>query len=319
MSSESELSEAYKGRPVLVTGGAGFIGSHLVEGLVHLGARVRVLDDLSSGSRSNLEAVLPDIEFIEGDIRDGATCLKAAKNTDIIFHQAALVSVPASIRDPAKTYRINIEGTSNVFEAAREAATTRVVYASSSAVYGDCSELPLVETRCGRLLSPYAVSKRADELIAEFGHTLHGTTSVGLRYFNVFGPRQSPDSPYAAVIPIFLSKLRANQPPTVFGDGSQTRDFVSVRDVVRANLLAGIARNVESAVVNVGSGISTTVASLARDLCAIIGQGLVPRFEAARPGDIAASVADTRLAQELLGFCTTVELHDGLVALVGRG
>jgi len=316
MLTDVELHRAYEAKTVLVTGGAGFIGSHLVEALVARKANVRVLDDLSTGSKSNLAAVSGRIELIVGDICDTDTCVRVAKGADYIFHQAALVSVPESIRAPDQSFRINITGTSHIFEAAHACQTQRVVYASSSAVYGDSTTMPLTESHCGRLMSPYAIGKRASEFLAECAHAIHGMTSVGLRYFNVYGPRQSPDSPYAAAIPIFVALARARKAPTIYGDGSQTRDFVSVHDVVRANLLAGIAQELETPVVNVGTGVSTTITSLAEMICSILAPELCPQYTAARVGDIAHSVASTSNAERLLGFHADIDLRSGIARLL---
>jgi UDP-glucose 4-epimerase len=316
MLADDELYRAYEAKTVLVTGGAGFIGSHLVEALVNAKAKVRVLDDLTTGTQSNLETVSDRIELLVGDICDVDTCLRAAKDTEIIFHQAALVSVPESIRAPDRAYSINIMGTSHVFDAAHACHTQRVVYASSSAVYGDTISMPLIESHCGRLMSPYAIGKRSSEFLAEYAYTMRGLTSVGLRYFNVYGPRQSPDSPYAAAIPIFVAMARAGRAPTIYGDGSQTRDFVNIHDVVRANLLAGIAQGVEAEVVNIGTGVAITITSLAELICRILAPSLCPRYDAARPGDIAHSVASTSNAEQLLDFLAKVELNSGLTRLL---
>jgi len=308
--------EAYAGKTVLVTGGAGFIGSHLVEALVAAKANVRVLDDLSSGARKNLEAVSGRIEFIEGDVCDSRVCLSAAAGAEIIFHEAALVSVPESIRVPDKAYAVNILGTSHIFEAANACHAMRVVYASSSAVYGNCTNMPLIEANSGQLMSPYAIGKRSSELLGEYAFTAQGLQSVGLRYFNVYGPRQRPDSPYAAAIPIFLSRVRSGCPPMIHGDGSQTRDFVHVSDVVRANLLAGVAQDVGSLVVNVGTGSATTVRSLAELICKSLGLSQEPLHGPARAGDIPHSVANPSKALQQLGFQAKVELGPGIANLI---
>ncbi|HEX8684579.1 MAG TPA: SDR family NAD(P)-dependent oxidoreductase, partial [Ardenticatenaceae bacterium] len=225
----------------LVTGGAGFIGSNLVEALLERGITVRVLDNLSTGRRSNVQHLMNDIEFIEGDIRSMETVSAAARGVEVVFHEAALVSVPASVEDPVLANEMNVTGTLNVLVAARDAGARRVVLASSAAIYGDNPVLPKVETMLPEPLSPYAVSKLADEHYCEAFTKLYGLPTIALRYFNVFGPRQDPASPYSAVIPIFLSRMARGEPPTLRGDGLQTRDFVYVSDVVQANLLAAEA------------------------------------------------------------------------------
>lgn len=316
MLNDEELRRTYRDKAVLVTGGAGFIGSCLVESLVTAGARVRVLDNFSTGNRENLKAVAPRIEVLVGDICDASICEKAARDVEVVFHEAALVSVPESIRDPEQAYRINVIGSSNVFEAACSCSARRLVYASSSAVYGDMTTMPLTESVCGRPLSPYAIGKSTSESIAKYLHATRGLTSVGLRYFNVHGVRQRPDSPYAAAIPLFIAAARAGKSPTIFGDGLQTRDFIHVSDVVRANLLAGVVPGIEAAVLNVGTGVSTTIKELAEQICLHVGKGLAPQYGPARRGDILHSVADTTSAERLLGFRAAVDMRTGLLMLL---
>ncbi len=316
MRDDSEIRRPYESMAVLVTGGAGFIGSHLVEALVDSGARVRVLDDLSTGSRENLARCLERIELLIGDVRDAELCAHAAESMNVIFHQAAFVAVPESIRKPDRTFAINLFGTSHIFEAAAKASIRRVVYASSCAVYGDCSTMPLNETHRGRLLSPYAVSKRSAELCAEYALTHQGITSVGLRYFNVYGPRQRADSAYAAAIPKFVADCRAGVPPQIHGTGEQTRDFVHVSDVVRANLMAGTQEGLTAEVLNIGTGVSTSIQSLAERTCRLIDPQLQPKNVEARPGDIPRSVCDPRQAERVLGWRARTKLADGLAALV---
>ncbi len=298
MPEDSEVSKAYKGKAVLVTGGAGFIGSHLVEALVGAGAKVRVLDDLSTGNRSNLTPVLDRVDLVIGDIRDADLCLRAVEDINIIFHQAAFVSVPDSLKKPDRTFAINLFGTSHIFEAAQQQGIKRVVYASSCAVYGDCSTMPLGESHIGRLLSPYAVSKHSMEALAEYAFACQGITSVGLRYFNVYGARQSLKSTYAAVIPIFIGACLAGQSPTVLGDGAQTRDFVHVSDVVRANMLAGIAPAIDVVVANVGPAWQPQFKCLAEEICRLTKSSTAPVNADARPGDIPRSVCDPSASRE---------------------
>ena len=298
---------------VLVTGGAGFIGSHLVDALVALGARVRVMDDLSNGKTENLEDSRAHIEFLEADIRDVRACAAACLGTSVVFHQAALGSVPRSIADPAATIAVNVGGTANVFAAARDAGVRRVVYASSSSVYGDSEALPKREGEEGRPLSPYALSKRMNEELAEVFTRGYGMEIVGLRYFNVYGPRQDPNGPYAAVIPRFFEASLRGEEVTIYGDGEQSRDFTFVADAVAANLMAAESP-AEScgAAYNVGGGERTTVNALARLVSAAAGCALAPRHESPRPGDVAHSLADLTRVRAALGYVPRVGLAQGL-------
>ncbi len=314
----SDIEQAYLGKSVLVTGGAGFIGSHLVEALLRVGAKVRILDDLSTGTRSNLIRLMDRVDLIIGDIRDADLCLRAAEDMDLIFHQAAFVSVPDSLKKPDRTFAINLFGTSHVFEAAQRHSIKRVVYASSSSVYGESTTMPLSEPHVGRLLSPYAVSKRSMELLAEYAFTCHKLATVGLRYFNVYGTRQNLKSQYASVIPLFITACLKGETPTVFGDGMQTRDFVHVSDVVQANLIAGVVPDLEVAVANVGTGVATPIQVLAEQICQLTNLPLSPTRGEARTGDILRSVCDPCHAERLLGFRTKVELRKGLAELIGN-
>ena len=244
---------------VLVTGGAGFIGSHLVDALVGVGARVKVLDNLSGGRLENLASSRSALEFIEGDIRDGRACAAACEGTQVVFHQAALGSVPRSLAEPATSIAVNVGGTANVFAAARDAGVRRIVYASSSSVYGDSAILPKQEGQEGLPLSPYALSKKMNEELADVFGRSYGLEFIGLRYFNVYGPRQDPNGPYAAVIPRFFSANIKGEPAVIYGDGEQSRDFTFVADAVRANLFAAVAdRRASGAAYNVGGGARTT-------------------------------------------------------------
>ncbi len=319
MTELNSANQAYAGKPVLVTGGAGFIGSHLVEALVRVGARVRVLDDLSTGNRDNLKNAADKIDFIVGDIRDADLCLRAAEGVAVIFHLAAFVSVPESLQKPDRTFAINLFGSSHIFEAAARHAVSRVVYASSCAVYGDCSTMPLRESHSGRMLSPYAVSKRSVEHLAEYAFAGQNLSTVGLRFFNVYGPRQSPRSAYAAVIPLYIESCLAGRAPKIFGDGTQTRDFIHVDDVVRANMLAGVAQGVQATVANVGTGIATSIQALAAMSCEFANTNLLPQFLEARPGDISRSVCDTQHAEHALGFKAEVSLREGIKGLFRIG
>jgi len=302
-----------QGVPVLVTGGAGFIGSHLADELVRLGAQVRVLDDLSTGSRENLAQLAGSIELLEGDLRDPETCRRAAEGARLVFHQAALGSVPRSMADPATTIAVNVAGTANLFAAARDAGVARVVYASSSSVYGDSDRLPKREGEEGRPLSPYALSKAMDEELAQVFAAAFGQELVGLRYFNVYGPRQSPEGPYAAVVPGFFAACRAGRPPRIHGDGEQSRDFTFVADAVRANLLAAAApSDACGRAYNVAGGRRTTINELAREIRSLVGSGPVPVHAEPRPGDVRHSAADLAAAAQALGYRPEVELREGL-------
>jgi nucleoside-diphosphate-sugar epimerase len=309
MTNISELSS----RAALVTGGAGFIGSHLVDALLDLGAKVRVLDDLSNGRRENLGHVASRIEFLVGDIRDVDVCRRACAGIDVVFHQAALGSVPRSMKDPATSLAVNVGGTANVLTAARDAGVKRVVYASSSSVYGDSVRLPKREGEEGRPLSPYALSKVVDEELAEVFARCYQLEIVGLRYFNVYGPRQDPDGPYAAVIPRFFRAYLAAEAPVIYGDGEQTRDFTFVSDAVAANLLAAVApKQACGRAYNIAGGHRTSVNALAAAVRGVVGGGPEPKHEAPRPGDVAHSLADLSAAGKELGYSARVGLSEGL-------
>ena len=303
---------------VLVTGGAGFIGAHLVDALVERGARVRVLDDLSTGRRDNLEHLDGRIELVEGDVRSFDACRRAAEGTALVFHQAALGSVPRSMADPATTLAVNAGGTANVFAACREAGVRRVVYASSSSVYGDSATLSKREGEEGEPLSPYAASKAVGETLGRVFARCYPLEPVGLRYFNVYGPRQDPEGPYAAVIPHFVSAALAGRPATIYGDGEQSRDFTFVADAVAANLLAaGAPASVAGRAYNVASGRRTTVLELARLVAETVGGAPPPVHEAPRPGDVPHSLADLTRVREDLGYEPRISLADGLAASLG--
>ena len=300
------------GVPVLVTGGSGFIGSHLVEALLERGARVRVLDNHSTGPARNLAQVRDRIELIEGDICDPASCGEACQGRRYVLHQAALGSVPRSLDEPASSLEVNAQGTANVFTAAREAGVERLVYASSSSVYGDSPLLPRREGEEGEPLSPYALSKIMGEQIARTFFRCYGLRSVGLRYFNVYGPRQDPDGPYAAVIPRFLATRLRGEAPRIHGDGRQSRDFTWVGDAVAANLLALGASGAQGAAVNIASGRRTTILELDRQLARLTGGGPPAVHGPRRAGDVDHAHADLARASELLGYAPGVALGDGL-------
>lgn len=312
----------------LVTGVAGFIGSHLAAALLSLGQTVVGLDNLSAGHTANLEAVRGEVgpeawarfTFLRGDVRDVDTCRRAVAGVSVVLHQAALASVPASLDDPLRCHANNVTGCCNVFEAARQAGVARVVYASSCAVYGDDPTLPKAERLAVAPLSPYALGKVVNEAYADLYARCFGLVVVGLRYFNVYGPRQDPQGAYAAVIPRWMAALARGEAPVIFGDGGTTRDFCHVGDVVRANLLAALAEGPDLAgkVVNIGSGQGLSLldlfAAIHRAVAAIRPgtAAVAPRHLPARQGDIRHSLADVSLARTLLGFVPTISLEHGL-------
>ncbi|MBI4558111.1 MAG: SDR family oxidoreductase [Candidatus Hydrogenedentes bacterium] len=296
----------------LVTGGAGFIGSHLVGALIEHGHAVRVIDDFSSGRRENIAAWLGSVELYEGSICDRDLVQRAMRGADYCLHHAAIASVPRSVSDPWQTNRVNVEGTLNLFLAARDAGVRRLVVASSSAVYGNAESVPVNESLPIAPLSPYGVSKAADELYAQVFSSLYAMDIVCLRYFNVFGPRQDPTSQYAAVVPIFIARMLAGQRPPVYGDGLQSRDFCHVDNVVEANLRACEAPRPFAGVYNIACGQSTTVLELVKTLNEILGTDLAPEFQPLRPGDVRHSWADISRAQEQFGYEPRINLREGL-------
>jgi UDP-glucose 4-epimerase len=300
----------------LVTGGAGFIGSHLVEALVARGDQVRVLDDLSTGRLDNLAAVGRQVEFIRGSVRDAALTQQAAAGVELIFHLAAIVSVPHSMRQPVETELTNTVGTLNLLQAAKTNGARRLVLSSTCAIYGDEPTLPKTEAMAPCPKSPYAVSKLAAEYYCQIFQTAFGLETVALRYFNVFGPRQDPASPYSGVISIFVDRLRAGLVPTIFGDGEQTRDFVYVGDVVRANLLAAAVPAAAGQLFNIGAGRPTSINQLYQDLNHFFEVAAKPNYGPARPGDVIHSYADPTQAQTILGWSPRVDLREGLLRLV---
>ncbi len=297
----------------LVTGGAGFIGSHLVEELVAGGCRVTVLDNLSTGHRRNIEHLGDRIVFVEGDIRDAQLLDQVTSGCDVVFHQAAVVSVTKSVQDPCHACEVNDLGTVRVLDAARRSGVRRVVLASSSAVYGDDPHLPKTEQMAPKPLSPYAVQKLTGEYNAAVFSGLYQLETVCLRYFNVFGPRQDPSSPYSGVISIFMTCAADGRAPTIYGDGNQTRDFVYVTDVVQANLLAATRAAAAGRVFNVGTGSSIRIADLWRLIGEISGVALDPVCAPPRAGDIRDSVSDIGAIGSALGFSPQVQLRQGLI------
>jgi UDP-glucose 4-epimerase len=299
-------------RRALVTGGAGFIGSHLVERLLADGFAVRVLDDFSSGREENLAAVEDRIELVRGDVCDSEIVSHAVAGVDVVFHQAAIASVPRSVAEPVRTNAVNLEATLGLLEAARRHSVRRLVFAASSAAYGDDPTLPKSESLPVFPLSPYAVQKHASELYLQVYARLHGIETVALRYFNVYGPRQDPKSDYAAVIPLFVTAALEGSPVRIYGDGEQTRDFVFVADVAEANRLAGTLPGVSGAVLNVASGRRTSVNELARGIGECLGRRVDTRHEPPRAGDVPHSWADVSQARRRLGFEARVSLEQGL-------
>ncbi len=296
----------------LVTGGSGFIGSHLVEGLLARGYAVRVLDNFATGRRDNIKHLSDKIELIEGDIRNLTTVHTAMRQVEVVFHHAALPSVPRSVEHPEESNAVNIAGTLNVLIGARDAKVKRLVYASSSSVYGDSPELPKVETMTPNPLSPYAVAKLAAEHYARIFQQLYGLSTVTLRYFNVFGPRQDPTTQYAGVIAKFISCALAGSPYPVQGDGEQSRDFTYVENVVRANLAAADAPMNGAPVLNIAVGTRTTINQIPVLLNELTHQNLPSQHRAERPGDVRHSLANIERATELLDYAPTIDLREGL-------
>jgi UDP-glucose 4-epimerase len=295
---------------VLVTGGAGFIGSHIVRGLLERGDRVRVLDNFSTGKRENLAGL--DVEIVEADLRNASRVTSACRGIETIFHQAAFVSVPQSMREPTECFDVNVTGTASLLQAAHKYGVKRVVFASSAAVYGDSDAYPLAEETPLRPLSPYAASKRVDEIYGQLYTTSFGLEVVGLRYFNVYGPRQRPDSQYAAAVPIFIRRLLDGKPITIFGDGGQTRDLIFVGDVVRANLAAAAHPSAPGGVFNICTGQETRIIDLVEILQELFPSAPAPEFAEPRAGDIYRSIGSPQLASERLGFRAQTSLEDGL-------
>jgi nucleoside-diphosphate-sugar epimerase len=295
----------------LVTGGAGFIGSHLAEELVRRGEKVRIVDSLITGKRQNI-AHLPGVEFIEGDLADLPVAQQAVSGVDYVLHQAAIPSVPRSVQDPITSNRANIDASLNVLVAARDAGVKRVVYAGSSSAYGDTPTLPKVETMATAPLSPYALQKLVAEQYCQMFTTLYGLETVTIRYFNVFGPRQDPSSPYSGVISLFISALCERRQPKIFGDGEQTRDFTYVANVVDGVLRACTAPAASGEVINVATGGRISLNQLFRTVRDLVGASVEPMYDAPRAGDVKDSQADISKAQRLLGYAPIVSFEEGL-------
>ncbi|MFZ2959737.1 MAG: SDR family oxidoreductase [Candidatus Ozemobacteraceae bacterium] len=297
---------------VLVTGGGGFIGSHLVEELVLRGDHVRALDDFSSGYRHNLDPWKNEIEIVEGDIRDPDICAQAMKGIEVVFHQAAVASVPRSVADPWMTNTVNLDGTLRLLSASRDAGVRRFLFAGSSAVYGDAPELPKSEEQAPKPISPYALQKLTSEQYLQLFHSLYGLETVTLRYFNVFGPRQDPQSEYAAVIPKFITRMLSGKAPIIFGDGLQTRDFIFVKDVVAANLLAAESKAAPGYVFNLARGGSTNLRELVMTLNEVMGTEFTSEFAPPASGDVRDSKASIKRLREILKFEPAVTMSEGL-------
>jgi nucleoside-diphosphate-sugar epimerase len=298
---------------VVVTGGAGFIGSHIAAALSASGARVRVLDDLSTGHRENLEEIGGDIDFIQGSVADESLLLKALDGVELIFHEAAIPSVPRSVEAPRQTHVASVDGTFSLLLAARDKKVRRVVYAASSSAYGDQPTLPKSEEMLPDPLSPYAVAKLVGEYYCQVFTRVYGLETVSLRYFNVFGPRQDPTSQYSGVVSRFISALSGNERPVIYGDGEQSRDFTYIDNVVGANLAAAGSKGAVGKVVNVANGQRVTLNELLNVLKELTGkQDVVAEYLAPRVGDVRHSLADVTMARELLGYESKVDLREGL-------
>lgn len=299
---------------VLVTGGAGFIGSHLTESLLRAGHQVRVIDNLSTGKKENLvfDEAYPFLEMIEGDICDLMTCQRAMEGIEYVFHQAALPSVQRSVEDPMSSNKANVEGMLNILVAGRDAGVKRVIYAASSSAYGDTPTLPKKEEMIPNPLSPYALQKLVGEQYCRLFYQLYGLDTISLRYFNIFGPKQDPNSIYSAVIPRFIDALVSGRPPTVYGDGEQSRDFTYIENVVHANLLAMDAERTQGEVVNIACGRRVSLNQLLKILQDIIGSHIPPIYEEPRKGEPRHSLADIGRAREVLNYSPRVGIEEGL-------
>ncbi|ARV12793.1 LPS biosynthesis protein WbpP [Gilvibacter sp. SZ-19] len=309
--------ESLANHKFLITGGAGFIGSNLVKYLLDNGAGlVRVLDNLSNGYKENITPFLeaPNFEFIEGDIRDLETCKRAMEGIDYVSHQAALGSVPRSINDPITSNSVNVSGFLNILVAQNQSPTVkRLVYAASSSTYGDSKALPKVEDRIGKPISPYAVTKLVNEIYADVFYKTYGTATIGLRYFNVFGPNQSPNGAYAAVIPLFMNAIKQGEAPTIHGDGSQTRDFTFVQNAVEANIRSFFApQTAVNEVYNIAFGERISILDLWNNLVELSGTAVKPEFGLSRRGDVKDSLADISKAKRLLGYDPQYSVKQGL-------
>ncbi|MHC4720799.1 MAG: SDR family oxidoreductase [Planctomycetota bacterium] len=296
----------------LVTGGAGFIGSNIAKTLVSQGYFVRVIDNLLTGKKANLASIIDKVEFLEADMGDEEVARTAMKEIDVVLHQGALPSVPRSVDEPAATHKHCVDATFTLLLAARDAGVKRFVYAASSSAYGDTPTLPKVETMQPQPLSPYAAAKLVGEYYCTVFYKVFGLETVSLRYFNVFGPHQDPASQYAAAIPAFVTAILKDQPPTVFGDGEQSRDFTYVDNVVEANLLAARVEHTAGEVLNIACGQAITVNEIIDVINDLLGKNIKPIYDAPRPGDVRHSLADITLAKNLIGYKPTISFKQGL-------
>jgi len=297
---------------ILVTGGAGFIGSHLAHGFVERGHNVRVLDDFSTGRRENLAPLAGRVDVVQGDLRDFPTCVQACRDIELVYHQAAIPSVPKSVDDPQASHDANVNGTFNILMAAVRMKCRRVIYAASSSAYGDTVVSPKHEGIRPEPLSPYAVQKLTGELYLRAFYECFGLETIGLRYFNVFGPRQDPRSTYAAAIPSFVTAILAHRPPIVYGDGEQTRDFTYIDNIVQGNVLAGEVRATKGEVVNVACGQAVSINDIINRVNELLGKNVQPKYEPQRPGDVKHSLADISLARKLLNYEPRILFDEGL-------
>ena len=296
----------------LVTGGAGFIGSNVCRRLVSQGCFVRVVDNLLTGKKSNLDGIIDKIEFIEADMGDKEVAREVMRDIDVVLHQGALPSVPRSVEDPALTHKHCVDATFTLLLAARDARIKRFVYASSSSAYGDSPTMPKTETMVAEPLSPYAAAKLAGEYYCKVFYTVFGLETISLRYFNIFGPYQDPTSQYAAAIPAFVTTILKDKRPTVYGDGQQSRDFTYVDNVVEANLLAARAKETKGQVVNIACGKRVTINAIIELINELLGKDIKPTYAASRPGDVKHSLADIRLAKKVISYKPVVDFRAGL-------
>lgn len=296
----------------LITGGAGFIGSNIAKALVAKGEKVKILDNFNTGKKDNIAEFIDEIEVIDGDFTNEKTVQSALKQVDVVFHQGAIPSVPKSIQNPIESNHANVSGTLQLLQGAVEARVSRFIYAASSSAYGDSETLPKHEHLPGNPMSPYAVSKYTGELYCKVFYNLYGLETVSLRYFNVFGPRQDPNSKYAAVIPSFIKAMLNDKPPTIFGDGTQSRDFTFIDNVVAANLLAANAPKLQGESVNIGGGASIDLNSLVDEINVLLGKQIQANYGSERPGDVKHSLADIHLAEKLIAYRPIVSFQEGL-------
>jgi len=296
----------------LVTGGAGFIGSHITSALLNKGEKVRIIDDFSTGKRENISSFLSEIEIFEGSLLDYDFLLRATRGVNVIYHQGAIPSVPRSIMDPVLSNHVNIGGTVNLLQAAVKNSVSRFVYAASSSAYGNTEQLPKRETMDANPLSPYAISKYTGELYCKIFYDIYGLETISLRYFNVFGPRQNPYSEYSAVIPKFISLMLNNNRPIIYGDGSQSRDFTYIDNVVLANLLAATSPNLNGEVINIGTGNMIALNQLVCKINTILDKKIEPIYSKERIGDVKESLADIEKATKLIGYKPIVSFNEGL-------